>query len=375
MLQIHRPIASRSLLPLLLVPRFKQFLLAACLVAVCGFAAAQTPTFSLTGGLTLPNEPQYGYILGGTAGLQGGVVWDVAVADGSRQPFKAGFSAEAAYIPGGIAGSRFAAGGVVETPFAPVNQRLRRSSLWLAVGAGFGAYTRPYRRTSDPQNLFIGSYLNCEIEVGLRYLLRLSHGGCLAVGASLVHNSNGYLRKPNLGLNYLQGSIGWRPALGADTARTVSASTRQKAFSLTVGGGISVPRHGLAPNGTFYPAYSLQPAFRLPWGTTRAVLLGLDLSYNFADCFSYWDCGLPIPLPLRVGAQGLYETFWGPVSLRAGLGAYLYRSDTGYPVFERVGLFYHFPRHPQHSIGVVCRAHLAHVDFIEWSYSIDLCGR
>lgn len=334
--------------------------------SLAGPVRCQVVALSLTGGATIPNKPEWDYILAPAWGVNADIAWPARVEDSARAPFALGLRGSCACIPGGIAGSRFGLQGVVTMPL--VTDRLE-----LGLAAGLGLYTRPEERTADPENLFIGSYLNCAIDIGIRYLHPLPDGRhTILAGLSFVHNSNGYLRKPNEGLNYLQCEAGCRlsPARRTDTL-CFSGRRAVSAPFVTAALGLSVPRHAYAPNGTFYPAYMFQAGYRRAIHPCRSLALTLDASYNFAEYYPFRQAGLAAPVPLLLGTSLMYETHWGPISLRTALGAHLYKSNKDYPIYERVGIFYHLPD-PRHSIGVALRAYYAHIDFIEWSYSLDL---
>lgn len=332
-------------------------------------ANCQQLSLTLIGGSTIPNDSEVTYIQHPTWGVNAELVWPALMEDTCRAPFHLGFRTNYAHIPDGIAGDRLNLEGLVTMP-------LFTERLEMIIAGGFGLYNRPKERTNDPMNLFIGSYLNCAIDLGLRYSHPLPDGSRLLLGGTFVHNSNGYLHKPNQGLNYLQCEAGWQlaPKAAPAAADTLRFSDRYRAHSapfLYAALGLSVPRHLYATNDIFYPAYTLQGGYRYAFHPCRSIGLTLDATYNFADYYSYKIAKRPYPVPLLLGTTLMYETHWGPLSLRVGMGAHLYKSNKDYPVYERVGLFYHF-RDPRHSIGVALRAYYAHVDFIEWGYSFDI---
>ena len=82
--------------------------------------------------------------------------------------------------------------------------------LSWTYSVGLSMYTKPYSVTHDTNNTFIGSPLNCLIDLGFMYEQPLSERLTLTLTGKLVHSSNGYLYKPNHGLNYLQAELGLR---------------------------------------------------------------------------------------------------------------------------------------------------------------------
>ena len=346
------------------------------LVTVAG-ASAQSVTRSLTGGWLFGPRP---YIQCGSAGADVAVSWPVTHSEGHRVPYEYGLKANYARIPDGIAGDRFGLGGFVTTPLAHVNRLIAPVDLSFQLGSGLGFYTRPKEITHDEANEFIGSVVNCVIDFGPVLTVPVGQqGGAIVLGGKFVHNSNGYLRKPNMGLNFLQGEVGWRfptrPSAARHASDTLRYSSRYDAHTgafITVAPGVTVPRHDLATNDIFYPAYTFQLGWRYAYQPCRSIALATDLAYNFADDYACHLSGEQPPLPLFVGLCAQHETHWGPLSLRLGLGYYVWQSFPDGKVYERVGVFYHFGEQARHSLGIAIKANTSHADFIEWSYSFDL---
>ena len=349
------------------------------LMAVTLTAAAQQYTISATGGYTLPFAPPQDYTKCPTAGLDFTMAWPTVHTEGHRDAYLVGLKANFTVIPQGVAGHRIGLGGFATTPFSFINRHIAPCDLSLQLGSGLGFYTQPKEFTHDDYNDFIGSFVNCVIDFGPVFTVPFRNGSALQVGAKFVHNSNGYLKKPNQGLNYVQGELGWRLAPtakqrleGPDTLRHGGENDARTAPFVTLAPGLSVPRDYRAQNNEFYPAYTLQVGWRYAYQSCRSMGLTLDACYNFADDYEYYIADAPSPLPVFVGVTGQHETHWGPVSLRLGVGYYLYQSFPDGKIYERVGLFYHFDKQLHHSVGLAIKANSVHADYIEWSWTIDL---
>ena len=90
--------------------------------------------------------------------------------------------------------------------------------------------------------------------------------------------------------------------------------------------------------------------------------------YNGSDHQLLKEAGNPYLLPLYLSAMATAEVFWGPVSLRLGLGSLVMGStQISIPYYERVALYYNFGRQ---YVGVSLNAHGGRVEFIEWTYGI-----
>lgn len=342
-------------------------------------AFAQQHTASLTSGWNYSPNSWERYIEGPTYGLDYTWEWEGVHAQNHRAPFLMGLKANMAYAPNGIAGNRYGASAFVTTPFVLVNRILYPGDLSLQLGGGLGIYPRPWDRTQDPLNSFIGGYLNAVIDVGLVYSQPISKAGALVFGAKFVHNSNGMLCMPNQGLNYVQGELGWRfkGKKEAESGKRSTLEVSEKDDARTGGfvmlaTGFSVPRNELAGNKELYPAYTVQFGWRYAYQHCRSIALCAEMAYNFADNFEYHLTGSPTPFPMFAGVSLMHETHWGPVSFRAGAGYHLFQSFPDGKVFERVGAFYHFGENSRQFAGVSIKANILHADFIEWSYGIDL---
>lgn len=352
-------------------------MLLAVLLLASGFASAQEHTVSLTGGWTRPpNAPME--MCSPTYGVDLAASWRTLHEDSHRARCEVGVKANFAYIPNDVAGQRFGLSGYVTTPFPALDRWLAPCSLSLQIGTGLGIYTKPKELTGDERNGFIGSFVNCVLDMGPVLVVPIKDNA-LVIGAKFVHNSNGYLKKPNVGLNYLQGELGWRfsPRMGshkadADTLWMRSLYDARTAPFVLLAPGFTVPRDSRATNDIFYPAYTFLMGWRYAYQHCRSIGLALDLAYNFADNYANDLEGAENPFPMFVGLSALHETHWGPVSLRLGLGYYVWESFPDSRLYERVGVFYHFGKEARHALGISIKANSTHADFIEWSYCFDL---
>ena len=296
-----------------------------------------------------------------------------------RRPYEIGLRLNFTYFPNAIAGHRIGLCGMLLEPVL-VNDR---DGLYFEMDFGLAAYTDPYRRTPDPRNVFIGSYLNCMVEIGPTYIHYNGNGSRILAGARFVHSSNGYLKKPNKGLNYLQATVGYSPSIpGNKTCRRVvvmdSAHYRGGDFLISYAPGIVMPRYTGYSHNYFY-ANTARVGWLYNFTPCRAAGATLDVTYNFSHTAVIRHHNENYNLPFYVGIAAAYETSWDHWALHAAMAAYLLRSVHGTtPLYERVGLFYHFGdgrKKVRHFVGVSLKSHMAHIDFIEWHYGIKLSPR
>lgn len=344
-----------------------------------GVGAAQPSHYSvsLTGGRVIPvngsrydgNSP--------TLGIDFAVAWQQAGEESWMQFWQApfmGIRANYAHVYNDIAGDRFELAGFLE---GEVYRRLH----WT-YSVGLSAYTRPYCLTHDTVNSFISSYLNCLIDLGFLYDVPLRNGNELFFAAKLVHTSNGYLYKPNHGLNYLQAELGYRFAsrpsagyfprsnsLAARWNATRDTSSLHTRIFFSFAPGAVMSREDPIDEIRYYFAYTAQVGVIRQVHPCFAFGGNLDLMYNFAHKAYAPADEWPVYPALHVFG----DCNWGPVTLRLGLAHYLaYYPQNWEQYYERVGLYYRFGRDYRQRLGVAMKVHYDHIDYIEWTYSFEL---
>lgn len=344
------------------------------------FAQPSHYSVSLTGGRVIPvNGSQYDGN-SPTLGADVSFYWQQR----GEEPWKRfwqlpyfGIRANYAHIFNSIAGDRFELAGFIEAP-------AYRNLHWV-YSVGFSAYTNPYRISHDTVNSFIGSFLNCLIDFGFSYNFDLHDGNALFLAAKIVHSSNGYLYKPNHGLNYVQAELGYRFAsrryCRADCLQTLdwntlgpgrvpdSAFQRKTRLYLSFAPGAVMSRNDAVDDIRYYFAYTAQVGLIRHPHSCFSYGGSLDLSYNFAHRLLAPSDEWPVYPALQVFG----DCNWGPITLRLGLAHYLaYYEQNWEQYYERVGLYYRFGDELRHRLGVAMKVHYDHIDYIEWTYAIEL---
>ena len=351
---------------------------------------------------TMPNSDEWSYISDYGTGVDFAVrfsqLWCWRYGDTSRtlirEPYNMGVRTNFTYYPNDIAGHRIAVAPFIQTSL------LRRESHSLLFGfdVGLACFTKPFSRTPDAQNVFIGSYINCMIQFGLVYEYQFKNNSALSLYANFAHSSNGYIQKPNKGLNYMQLQLGYHlprkmhsPELLSDCNRLVlfdsvyyiylpvdfdsCAFSRHDMF-FSVAPGFVRPRDSRIENRFFY-AYTARVGWQYHFNIKRAVGANIDITYNGTHDKLRDMEPVDYKLPFYVGLCGNYEATWHKLSLHIGVAYYLLRSWHQHgKYYERVGLFYNFgddvTARTRHFVGVSLKAHAAHVDFIEWHYGVKI---
>lgn len=401
----------------------KKFLLALLAFSAPLLSVAQPhTTVSLLSGYTVPNSSEWSYIKDVSAGVDAAFAWrqdwgfradSAAFFPLLRKPYWMGVRGNFTYFPNDIAGHRIGISGFLQQPLLEFRHRIDsigdfREHLNLEMDFGLAFYTNPYCRTPNPDNVFIGSYANCMIQIGLSYARRMRDMSQVVLAAKFAHSSNGYLRKPNKGLNYLQLSVGYtlsdrnlyqrggvreslfsdgndktwaktyRPWLGREFDPVDNPAFRGGEWLVSYAPGIVMPRYSGARRKYFY-AHTAQLGWLYRFNPARAVGATLDLTYNYSHTavIAHWNEGYS--LPFYIAASAAYEATYHRFTIHAALAAYITRSEHGTtPLYERVGLYYNLSkeyRPVRHFVGVALKSHMAHIDFIEWHYGIKIAPR
>lgn len=328
-----------------------------------GSAKAQNVSIegTVTGAYVMPNNfnmPEYNR---GSFGIEM-AVWHRLVNDETWRRLRNwpsfGLKCSFLVIPDGTAGNRLGIVGIVKAP------------LWwridYSLGVGLSSFSRPYCLTHDPENIFISSWVNCLIDVGLRFNVT----DRLSVETSFLHSSNGNMYRPNKGLNFLQVGVGYTllqsgsnglpiPVLNTDT---LPSGFHEVGFTLS--NGIVMSRHQLQQG--YYPCYDLALNWLYYVGSLVAVGATADFWYNYSYTWMTYANHYRNILPVYVGLQGVCEGHWGPFSLRVGLGWIPLASQcVGVRVYERVGAYYNWRNN---YVGVGLNARAGMIEFVEWGY-------
>lgn len=275
-----------------------------------------------------------------------------------------GLRASFAYSPQALYGHRIGVVGFVRTPLC----------RWLdySIGLGLSTYTRAQCFTGDPENVFISSAVSCLIDIGLNLHL-CDH---LLFNASILHSSNGMLYKPNQGVNFLQ--LGVAAQLGNDYERSIDwqhsrsliesvPSFPEREWSVALSAGAVLPRD-TAVEERYYPCYDLSFYFQRYLNPVVAFGGAVDLWYNGSHRPLVQRRMNSYKLPIYLSSMATAELFWGPFSLKAGLGLVVVASSyVATPFYERLGAYWNFGRC---FAGLALNARAGRVEFIEWTYGV-----
>ena len=343
------------------------FFLLFCCLAISLVAQPTHLALSVTGGKVIPTNGSPFSGMNPTLGIDACLFWKQA--DTSvywqrfwRHPYL-GIRTGYAHVINGIAGDRFVLAGTIQAP-------VWRNLEWT-FSSGLSFYTNPYVFSHNPENSYIGSVVNCLIDLGFLYNLPLGGNTSLFLSAKLVHSSNGYMYKPNHGLNYMQGELGLRLGPRRQTLRFPSPDTSFVPYGrgfVMLAPSTVMARYDPVDQIFYHPAYSCQLGYIRHFHPCFAYGGALDLSYNFSHTLLAPEGQLPV----YPAATLFFDNCWGPLVLRVGVARYLgYYPLNWEQYYERVALYYRFGPAQDHYLGVGMKVHGDHIDFIEWTYAFE----
>ncbi|MCR5077421.1 MAG: acyloxyacyl hydrolase [Prevotella sp.] len=288
------------------------------------------------------------------------------------------------------------------TLYGTFSRPIYRSRSWqwgYTLGTGIGYTPLKYNLRNDIDNEYIGSHWNIYFTAGIYGQYRLSRQISLKGGIDYSHHSNGALARPNKGANYLGPFIGllYEPERHSTTLEQKS-TTESMPFikhwymEIALGGGGKTlleewqQTQFNTPQGApgyrtdkfpFYGAFSFHTNLLYRYARRWASGIGIgvfygDYSNRLAEIDKQWGYENEKHSPWSLGIEGRHTVFYGKLSLRMGLGYYLYRhmghsatKEIERPYYEQIGVFYSFPRLRNITVGFNVNAHSTKADFTE----------
>lgn len=278
------------------------------------------------------------------------------------------------------------------------------------LGTGIGYSHKKYNKTDEVNNEFIGSIWNIYFTAGLSAMYKIDREWAIVGGVDFSHHSNGALYRPNKGTNALGPFIGmaYTPNSNKQKTEQVAESSQakgrgyRKGFFLELSAGLGaktlledwfITQNYSKPTDpkyhttkfSVYGAFSFQTDLLYRYARRWASGIGFDVFYgDYNEKLKAIDKQMKYRdekhSPWSIGIAAKHEIFFGQLSVRCGIGYYLYR-NMGYwaqqeekRYYERVGLFYSFKKLGNASLGFSVNAHLTKADFTELqiSYPINL---
>jgi len=253
--------------------------------------------------------------------------------------------------------------------------RGRYSSVLGNMGVGIAYHTNPYHRTYNTQNLALGSTLSFALNIALKYQHRLSTD--LAAGAfvHLDHYSNGGLKKPNSGLNLVQGGFYLRQEFQRKEIykpQNERAAFQPQKTYLTVLPSISFKELGRG-GGVLHSSYNLSLHLNKQVSHLSVLNFGLDAYWDIArkKWIAQMHDGDEVDYK-TIALSGGHELMINKVAFLTQLGYHIYQPYKGLygELFQKYGLRVYV--HPQLAISGSLKSYLGKAEHIEWGLLLKL---
>lgn len=267
--------------------------------------------------------------------------------------------------------------GFIEMPFS--RHGIYRNfflSYFGQIGLGFNI--KPYDAESNPLNQFVGTNLNSYIHLGFKANYKLSNRVSLIGSIGLKHFSNGAIKRPNAGINYIPIGIGVKTKLGSVhplPAEAVNYPELEKRGFWNIAMYLGYKNYEVDEGSYFRGGLGINYLWEASY--KYRVGLGLDWFYgagvndrwpgentNFLDANSFAIVGS--------WEWKINKHLYAPVAF----GVYLDRSEFNNEMtwfYERVGVRYRFDNHV--FMGIQIKAHKAKADFFEFTMGYTIPGK
>ncbi|HVG13278.1 MAG TPA: acyloxyacyl hydrolase [Flavisolibacter sp.] len=253
--------------------------------------------------------------------------------------------------------------------FPLVRRKIFSSSFKL--GTGISAVEKPYDVKTNHKNTLIGSRLNNYIHVSFENEFQVSKPLRFGAGISFAHISNGNIKLPNYGLNFLLLSAGLRYVFNErmirDTAKRSFLKTVNYRLLLSAGAKqtpwIKSPRYVVGVLSTQL-VKTLTPAS----GFGGGVDIFLDPSLT-RDPSGFSKEHEKIR-NIQVGLHAFYERTVGRVTIPVQAGIYALHADDTKRFYQTIGLRYQLS--PQLLLFYHLKTHGGKADFIHFGLGYTL---
>jgi hypothetical protein len=264
-----------------------------------------------------------------------------------------------------------------EFPFGKNNfERKLNLSYYAQIGVGFNM--NPYNAETNSINGFVSTAVNAHIHFGFKadYQFFKTVGVFASIGTK--HYSNGSIKKPNAGINFIPIAIGLRinldkegfnpgarpdfPPLEKRGFWNIAAYTGFKSYET---GERAYFRGGLGVNYLWELSYKYRAG------------LGIDWFYGAGAKDRYPDENITFSNVNSFALVGSWE--WKiseKLYMPVGIGVYLSKSDYSDEVagfYERIGVRYRM--NDNVFAGVQIKAHRAKADFFEFTFGYTIPGK
>ncbi|MCK4923043.1 MAG: acyloxyacyl hydrolase [Bacteroidales bacterium] len=245
-----------------------------------------------------------------------------------------------------------------------------RSKIYLQQGISFGiSYnTEHFDIKENYSNRAIGSHLNTFFILSMNMKVKLGQNLLLSAGPSLVHMSNGNIKRPNFGLNLINSRVGltWKmnPVKSSSIEFFEPLEYNKNRYLILFSGGV---RHQSRLIPEYFPVGSFIAEYSRRLGLNHALGIGIDFIYDPTEGLELYVIGAHIEniIPWHGGIHLSYERIWNKLSIILQPGYKIIApSEHYFYQFNRVGFRYKFNNNIVLNYSI--KTHSFAADFIEF---------
>lgn len=232
-------------------------------------------------------------------------------------------------------------------------------NLQFNTGIGIGYVTKEYDYTNNKAHNAIGSHINMCPHIFLTGEFMFFDQISLRPSVGVVHYSNGHIQLPNLGINYLHGSIGvgycLKNGFKKDSFRNNGVRIPRLKNEISLLQGLS--DRGSQDDNRILPTYGIMYNRLFYTSDINVLKLGMSAEYKNNDYgYGTYTFEENADLALTLGD----ELFFGRMSFNVLIGIYIH-SYLSYEkkkyTYQRWGLSYRIPLKSE-KISIIAGAHL-----------------
>lgn len=258
-----------------------------------------------------------------------------------------------------------------------------KSGYWYwKIGGGIGINTKSWERTpaADSMNNIVGSTINNFTMIQSGFRLKIAPKWSLQTGVHFYHVSNAGARKPNFGINTMGAHIGvnYHPKGFVNHFAKAPATKRENPLNFGVQSAVSFSEDK-TPDGPMYANYNITLFAGKMYRGKNRFSIGAEGTYN-SKLYALFKNTYKFPGNERQHAWQYAcfianEFVFGKIGLPLQLGYYFNRPNGGEPIYQKLGINYHFYHQKNKWVKDMylltqLKTHYATADFAEFGLGV-----
>ncbi len=243
-----------------------------------------------------------------------------------------------------------------------------------SIGVGLAYISKMYDPIHNANNIGISTPLNIFIPLRINTLFHLTDGFTLGANFSLAHFSNGNIKKPNSGLNYIMAGLEGQFTLSKRESRTINTLPLKENPHRVQIFGYGFFKEVETSVDTKFPVATLSLEYDYRIMSHWRIGCGLDVMYDKSSQYILDKMGVEYQAPWQIAKSGITlntELSFNRLSSIFELGAYTYNlNPKDDKLYQRVGLRYRFC--DRFRVHLALKTHLNVADYIELGLGVRL---